>query len=52
VKLAVYYLIVSVAYGLLYAVRPELAKSAVVGFVAVMLLIPAVYDEFLRVRRR
>jgi hypothetical protein len=51
VKLAVYYLLVSVAYGTLYAVRPEAARSAVVGFVALLLLVPAVYGEFLRIRR-
>jgi hypothetical protein len=51
VKLAAYYLIVSLAYGILYAVAPRLAEGAVVGFVSLMLLAPAMYGEYLRLRR-
>lgn len=51
VKLAMYYLLVSAAFACLSAVSPGIADGAVVAFIA-MLLVPAMYAEFLRVRRR
>jgi hypothetical protein len=50
VKLALYYLAVSVAFAALSTVDPRVADGAVVSFIA-LLLIPAVYAETLRIRR-
>lgn len=49
-KLAVYYLLVSIAFAALSRVDPDVASSAVVAFIA-LLLIPAGYAEVLRIRR-
>jgi hypothetical protein len=50
VKLFVFYLLVSVAFACLSFAAPEVADAAVVGFIA-LLLVPAVYAEYLRIRR-
>jgi hypothetical protein len=50
VKLFVFYLLVSVAFACLSFAAPEAADAAVVGFIA-LLLVPAVYAEYLRIRR-
>lgn len=46
-----YYLLVSAAFACLSVVSPGSADAAVVAFIA-LLLVPAAYSEFLRVRRR
>jgi hypothetical protein len=51
VKLAAYYLVVSLAYAILYAVKPRVAEGALVAYVSLLLLVPAMYSEFLRIRR-
>lgn len=50
--LVAFYLLVSLAYYCLSIVAPSVATSAIVGFVAVLLLVPAAYSEWLRIRRR
>jgi hypothetical protein len=50
VKLAVFYLLVSISYGCLSFVAPDVADAAVVAFIA-LLLIPAMYAEALRIWR-
>jgi hypothetical protein len=50
VILAAFYLLVSAGFACLSAVAPQVADAAVVAFIA-LLLIPAGYAEYLRVRR-
>jgi hypothetical protein len=51
VKLAVFYAFVALAYLALLLAAPR-AAEALFPFVALLLLIPAVYAEVLRVRSR
>lgn len=51
VKLAMYYMLVSLAFFVLSVAAPDVADAAVVGFIG-LLLVPACYSELLRVRKR
>lgn len=49
-KLVAYYLLISLAFAALSVAAPDIAEGLVVFFIA-LLMVPAVYDEWLRVRR-